>query len=233
MCRCRDLGLVVLLAALSTRGLAQQCTDVQEGCATSGTSCSRFASDKLACDTAEDGWYLFLGDLPQRCAEVEGAASVTCAAADNSRAVCASTRITDGATLPVVYYHTDNSARGVSDTCTECLEQPISRCTESEGSCMTGTCTGNDNCDALTDASVCEGTTGCTYTPPSFRQCRTAANGYYTDSNHLALGARPSSHSAFPLAAASSDAARCTLRSMRGGGKCRIGDMHGRRQQPR
>eukprot|EP01043_Picozoa_sp_COSAG02_P059344 COSAG02_NODE_7548_length_2966_cov_5.574119_2_plen_234_part_00 len=226
-------GLVVLLAALATRGSAQECTDAQEGCATSGTSCSQFASGRLACGTAEPGWYLFLDDLPQRCAEVEGAASVTCEAADNSRAVCASTRTTDGVTRPVVYHHTDNSARGVSDTCTECLEQPNDQCIESEASCMAGTCTGSDDCDALNDASVCEGTAGCTYTPPSFRRCRTAADGYYTDANDLALGARPFTHSSFPLAAASSDAARCTLRSMRGGGKCRIGDMHGRRQQPR
>jgi hypothetical protein len=222
------LGLFVLLTALATRGAAQDCTESQDGCATDGTSCSQFASPKLACNDAADGWYLFLDDLPQRCAEVEGAASVTCDEADNSRAVCA--------TAGVAYYHTDNSATGVSDTCTECLAQPEERCADSPFLCMAGTCTGSDGCDALTDASVCAGTSGCTFNAPSERQCRTAAPGYYTNANFEALGARPSTHRVLPFAPTSSSssyAAHRTLRRMPGGGQCNNSDMRGRGQQPR
>eukprot|EP01043_Picozoa_sp_COSAG02_P067408 COSAG02_NODE_10822_length_1851_cov_1.468607_3_plen_110_part_00 len=97
------LGLFVLLTALATRGAAQDCTESQDGCATDGTSCSQFASPKLACNDAADGWYLFLDDLPQRCAEVEGAASVTCDEADNSRATSSEQRPQRHSLLPAGY----------------------------------------------------------------------------------------------------------------------------------
>lgn len=248
-------GRFVLMAALATRGSAQACTQSQEGCATHATRCSQFASPARACTVAADGYFVFLNDLVQPCAEVEGAASngVTCVEADNSRAVCRS----------LAYHHTDNTVRGVSDTCTLCLEQPLG-CAESPTACMSGTCTGShencgnaaatcsgegcdwtagtdephlegdcpDGCTYASHASVCEGVGGCTYTPPSYRQCRAAAPGYYTDANYRALGAWPSC----PIAARSHFCAYTpgrTLRSMRGGGKCRSGHMLGRGQQPR
>eukprot|EP01046_Picozoa_sp_COSAG06_P095049 COSAG06_NODE_41185_length_394_cov_0.650847_1_plen_118_part_10 len=97
---------VVMMAALAARGAAQDCT-AQDNCDTDGASCSLFLSNQLACDGAAAGYYLFRGEVVQQCAAVDGAASVTCDAADDSRAVCAS----------LSYHHTDNTGLGVSDTC--------------------------------------------------------------------------------------------------------------------
>ena len=177
---------------------------------------------------------------------MEGAESVSCEAFDDSRAVCRET-------IDLVQHHTDNTGRGMSDTCTPCIAPPEDECVEPGSRCMVGTCTstssGSDascaaaeaectldwtgdildapveaDCPAggeyTSHASVCEGTAGCAYTPPTYRQCIVPAAGYYTDSKHQAQGEPRSTHRAHRLAATClllTHGCR-TLRSVRRGG---------------
>ena len=240
--------LLVLALSIVPRGSAQGCTTVQEGCAVAGDACSLFSSGELACTQAESGYFLFRNDLVQECTAVEGAESVSCEAFDDSRAVCRET-------IDLVQHHTDNTGRGMSDTCTPCIAPPEDECVEPGSRCMVGTCTpstssGSDaSCAAAeaectldwtgdisdapveadcppggeytSHASVCEGTAGCAYTPPTYRQCIVPAAGYYTDSKHQAQGEPRSTHRAHRLAATCLllTHGRRTLRSVRRGGE--------------